>query len=82
MTATPGRSSNQADGENNFLAEFFNSTKIGMVDNLGTSISNPISYLQEKGVLAKIERLELITDAQIKLSENEIKELKKKLPEN
>jgi superfamily II DNA or RNA helicase len=76
LTATPGRSSDQEDGQNNFLAEFFNSTKIGMIDNFGIPIENPISYLQDLEVLAKIERVELITDVQIKLSEQQIKNLK------
>jgi superfamily II DNA or RNA helicase len=76
LTATPGRSSDQADGENNFLAEFFNSTKIRMIDNFGVPIENPISYLQDLEVLAKIDRFELMTDVQIKLSEQQIKNLK------
>lgn len=76
LTATPGRSSDQADGQNNFLAEFFNSTKIRMIDNFGVPIENPISYLQDLEVLAKIDRFELMTDVQIKLSEQQIKNLK------
>lgn len=76
LTATPGRSSRQDDTDNNHLAFFFNSTKIGLVDDLGIPIKNPIGFLQEKGVLAKIEREELITDVQLKLTEKEIKELK------
>jgi len=76
FTATPGRSSDQADGQNNFLAEFFNSTKIRMIDNFGVPIENPISYLQDLEVLAKIDRFELMTDVQIKLSEQQIKNLK------
>jgi DNA repair protein RadD len=76
LTATPGRSSDQEDGQNNFLAEFFNSTKIGMIDNLGIPIENPIAYLQDIEVLAKIDRVELMTDVQIKLSEQQIKNLR------
>jgi DNA repair protein RadD len=76
LTATPGRSSNQEDGQNNFLAAFFNSTKIGMIDNMGIPIENPILYLQDLEVLAKIDRIELMTDVQIKLSEEQIKNLK------
>lgn len=76
LTATPGRSSDQEDGQNNFLADFFNSTKIQMIDNFGVPIENPISYLQDLEVLAKIDRFELMTDVQIKLSEQQIKNLK------
>lgn len=76
LTATPGRSSEQEDGQNNFLAEFFNSTKIGMLDNFGVPIKNPISYLQDLKVLAEIERVELFTEVQIQLSEQQIKNLK------
>ena len=76
LTATPGRSSEQENGENNCLAEFFNSTKIGMTDNLGIPIENPISYLQDLEVLAKINRIELMTDVEIILSEQQIRNLK------
>jgi superfamily II DNA or RNA helicase len=76
LTATPGRSSDQDSGENNFLAEFFNSTKIGMIDTFGHTIPNPISYLQDLEVLAKIDRIQLFTDVQISLSVQQIKNLK------
>jgi DNA repair protein RadD len=76
LTATPGRSSDQSNDQNNFLSTFFNSTKIGMLDDFGVPISNPISYLQEIGVLAKLERIELLTDVQIKISEQKIRNLK------
>ena len=76
LTATPGRSSDQEDNDNNHLAYFFNSTKIGLVDDYGIPIENPISFLQERGVLAKIEREELMTNVQLKLTEKQIKDLK------
>jgi DNA repair protein RadD len=76
LTATPGRSSNTEDGENNYLAEFFNSTKIGMVNDYGIPIANPINYLQDLEVLAKIDREVLMSDVQIKLTEKELKDLK------
>lgn len=76
LTATPGRNTEQSHGENNFLAEFFNSTKIGMVDDYGIPIESPINYLQELGVLAKIDREVLMTDVQVKLTEKELKDLK------
>ncbi len=76
LTATPGRSSNSEDEENNYLAEFFNSTKIGMVDDYGIPIDNPINYLQNLAILAKIDRQVLMSDVQIKLTEKELKDLK------
>lgn len=76
LTATPGRTSNNDDDNNDHLVYFFNSTKIGLLDSFGIEIPQPIKYLQEKGVLAEIEREELMTDVQLKLSEKEIKELK------
>lgn len=76
LTATPGRNSDEDDNTNNHLAYFFNSKKIGLVDDYGVPIENPILFLQERGVLARIEREELITDVQLKLTEKEIKELK------
>lgn len=76
LTATPGRSSSAGENSNNHLAQFFNSTKIGLVDDLGVPISNPIEYLQNLNVLARIEREELITDIQVKISETAIKNLR------
>jgi DNA repair protein RadD len=76
LTATPGRSSSTGESSNNHLAQFFNSTRIGLVDDLGVPIARPIEYLQELGVLAKIERQELITEVQVKLSVSEIKNLR------
>lgn len=76
LTATPGRSSDQDDADNNHLAYFFNSTKIVLVNDFGIPIPDPIGFLQERGVLARIDREPLITDVQLKLSEKEIKDLK------
>ncbi len=76
LTATPGRNSDEADNDNNHLAYFFNSTKIGLVDDLGIPIPSPIEYLQDLGVLAEIEREELMTDVQIALTERQIRDLR------
>ncbi len=76
LTATPGRDSDDENAENNHLAYFFNSTKIGLVDDFGIPIPDPIGYLQEMGVLAKIEREELMTDVQIQLTQKQIKDLR------
>jgi superfamily II DNA or RNA helicase len=76
LTATPGRSSNQSNDDNNHLAYFFNSTKIGLIDKHGIPIQNPIAYLQERGILARIEREELITNVELQLTEKQIRDLK------
>jgi len=76
LTATPGRTNNESAIENIYLAEFFKSKKISLVDDEGIDIKNPISYLQNLQVLAKIEREEVFTDFEIKLQHEQIKELK------
>jgi superfamily II DNA or RNA helicase len=76
LTATPGRTSDKEDNSNNHLAYFFNSTKFGLVDDVGQEIQNPIQYLQGLGVLAKLDPQELASEIQIKLSEKEIRDLK------
>ena len=76
LTATPGRTSDTGDNSNSHLAYFFNSTKFGLVDDLGQEIDNPIQYLQGLGVLAQIDRQELFPEAQIILNEKEIRDLK------
>jgi len=76
LTATPGRSSLSSESSNNYLVQFYNSTKIGLVNDIGVPIAKPIEYLQDLGVLAKIDKQELVTDVQVKLNELEIKNLK------
>lgn len=73
LTATPGRNT---ESDNDYLAGFYNSVKIGLADEDGRSVKNPIEYLQNKGVLAKIRREELYTDAQIEINEKQIRDLK------
>lgn len=73
LTATPGRNTEM---DNDYLASFYNSVKLGLVDENGCSVKNPIEYLQNKGVLAKICREELYTDAQIEINEKQIRDLK------
>jgi len=76
LTATPGRTASHQDFENDMLSHFFNSTKIGLIDDFGIDIENPIEYLQNLGVLAEIEREELMTDIQIQIAEKEFKDLR------
>ncbi len=76
LTATPGRTASHQDFENDMLAHFYNSTKIGLIDEYGIEIKDPIRYLQNLGVLAEIEREELMTDIQVQLAEQELKDLR------
>ncbi|MHC5354703.1 DEAD/DEAH box helicase [Myroides sp. LJL115] len=54
LTATPGRGTLDYKG-NQILTDFFNGTIIGMTDIKGTTIEQPLKYLQEKKYLAKID---------------------------
>jgi DNA or RNA helicases of superfamily II len=76
LTATPGRTASKKDVENDLLAHFYNSTKVGITDDYGIEIENPIHFLQDLGVLAEIEREELMTETQIQIAEQEFKDLK------
>lgn len=75
LTATPGRSSEDYI-ENKILANFFHSEKITLQDEVGKDILEPIGYLQNRGILARLEREEIYTDIDIKLSEKKLEELK------
>ena len=55
LTATPGRSSNITDPENGYLSDFFDNNIIKIENEDGIEIENPLSYLQNIGVLANID---------------------------
>jgi superfamily II DNA or RNA helicase len=55
LTATPGRSSNVNDIANKFLSDYFNNNIIKIEDDNGKNIENPLVYLQNNNVLAKID---------------------------
>jgi len=76
LTATPGRTNNESVNENIYLAEFFKSKKISLINDEGIDIANPLSYLQDLKVLAKINREVVFTAVDIKLQDIKIKELK------
>jgi superfamily II DNA or RNA helicase len=54
LTATPGRTNDDSD-ENIFLANYFDDNLITIKDEDGIEQKNPLLYLQEENVLAKIE---------------------------
>jgi DNA repair protein RadD len=55
LTATPGRSSNVNDLSNKFLSDYFNNNIIKIEDEFGQALDNPLEYLQNNKVLAKID---------------------------
>ena len=55
LTATPGRSSNINDPANKFLSDYFNNNIIKIEDDKGQELENPLVYLQNINVLAKID---------------------------
>jgi DNA repair protein RadD len=71
LTATPGRTNDESD-ENKFLANYFDNNLITIKDKYGVDQSNPLQYLQEENVLAKInnEILEFDLTVNTKLTNN------------
>jgi len=74
LTATPGRTDVK---ETEYLAAFYNSKKVCLMDQLGVAISNPIKYLQDKKVLAKLDYNRLDTEEKFVLSIPEFERIKK-----
>lgn len=54
LTATPGRSNDVNDINNKILADYFGGNLLTITEKDGKIISNPLEYLQEQKVLAKI----------------------------
>jgi superfamily II DNA or RNA helicase len=74
LTATPGR--HGIDGnteETEELAEYFNGNIFDLNKFCGGK--SPIEYLQDRGILSKVERLVLQTDFKINFTSSEIKKL-------
>jgi DNA repair protein RadD len=60
LTATPGRSNYiEGDSQNNNLSDFFDNNIISISDENGSRLKDPLSYLQNAEILAKIEFEEL-----------------------
>lgn len=79
LTATPGRitndvfyqHANELIGSTAQLAEFFDYNKIGMTDEEGAELEDPIGYLQELGFLSRIKRKKINTKFEMHLNEKE-----------
>jgi DNA repair protein RadD len=71
LTATPGRTNDESE-ENIFLANYFDNNLITIKDKYGIEQSNPLLYLQEENVLAKIndEILQFDLTVNTKLTNN------------
>jgi superfamily II DNA or RNA helicase len=61
LTATPGRTNDDSE-ENNFLASFFDNNLVCIKDQNGVEQEDPLLYLQEQNVLAKINEVILEFD--------------------
>lgn len=69
LTATPGRDYLGGDGDaTEELARFYDYNKIDIVGDEGQKLDDEIQFLQDKKVLAKVERIELVTNTYLELS--------------
>lgn len=73
LTATPGRGDDE--DENRRLNQFFNGNKVGLCHDDGTAMEDGIGYLQDLGVLARLEREEIKTNLDIDLTDDERRKL-------
>ena len=72
LTATPGRDDLKGKGHaTQELAEFYEYNKLNIVDDVGNELDDPIKYLQDKDILAPVERIKLQTDTYIQLTPSE-----------
>ena len=75
MSATPGRG--EVKDENQKLVRIFNGNKITLQDDNFNNIDDPITYLQDRGFLAKVDRKPVPTNIEIDLSDEEKEHLEK-----
>lgn len=73
LTATPGRGCDE--DENRRLNQFFNGNKVGLCHDDGTMMEDGIGYLQDIGVLARLEREVIKTDLDLDLTDDERRRL-------
>lgn len=74
LTATPGRNSDDASGENQQLVDFFGgpASRLTLQDQDGMNLENPVQHLQKLGYLAKIHRNELRTHTSVVPTQDEL----------
>ena len=73
LTATPGRSS---DEDTRLLGYFFDSTKICLVDDKYRVLTSH-KFLSKKRIFAEVERKEVLTNYDLKISRSEYQNIKK-----
>ena len=72
LTATPGRDDLKGKGNaTQELAAFYEYNKLDIVDDDGHPLDDPIKYLQEKNILAPVERIRLETNTYVQLTSKE-----------
>ena len=80
LTATPGRHHLGADPEQTIkLGNFYENNLINILDDDGNKLSDPISYLTEKGILSKTNDFSIDHDSEISLTSKEIQQLESSL---
>lgn len=73
LTATPGRTSNVNDRNNEILANYFGNDLVGITNENGESVKSPLKYLQDREVLAEVE----LKPIKIEIEDLSVDELKK-----
>ena len=69
LSATPGRGVNE--NQNRMLADFFGQYKISITDENDKELVDPIKYLQDRKILAKIKAFSIATNFNIELSDEQ-----------
>jgi superfamily II DNA or RNA helicase len=78
LTATPGRHHIGAEEEETVaLANFYENNKINIVDDDGSDLEDPISFLTNKGVLAKVYHYQINSGTEIELTELEVRQMER-----
>ena len=69
LSATPGRGVNE--NQNRMLADFFGQYKISITDENDKELVDPIKYLQDRKILAKIKAFSIATNFNFELSDEQ-----------
>ncbi|MCY4641126.1 MAG: DEAD/DEAH box helicase [Gammaproteobacteria bacterium] len=80
LTATPGRHHiHQDEEETNKLVNFYCGKKITIVGDKGEELANPLQFLTDKGILARVDRYQLNSKQEFELSPAEIRHISEQL---
>lgn len=76
LTATPGRHHLGADTvATTNLSDFYQGNKIGIVDDHGNALTDPIGFLTDKGILSKVTRYKLDSGTTVTLTPSEARHI-------